>query len=147
MITVVEQGKPITADDIRQTEVKLGIAIPEPYRSFLLNNNGGRPEPEGIDIDGLPGEETAVRSFFAIADADEFNTIERNLELLREGYPHKTVLPIAEDISNGIFCLDLEEGKGFPVVYFEWGGAWKSEPYEPLHVAADFDAFLSKMHQ
>ena len=147
MVTVFEQGKPITSEDIEQTEAKLGIPIPEPYRTFLLNNNGGRPEPDGLDIDGLSGDETAVRSFFAVKDADEINTIDYNLDLLREGYPHKNVLPIAVDISNGIFSLDLEEGKGFPVVYFEWGGAWGNKPYEPLHVAADFNAFLSMLHQ
>jgi hypothetical protein len=132
---------------MKQTEIRLGILIPEPYRTFLLSNNGGQPEPNGIDIAGLPGEETNVQTFVAVKDEDESNTIEFNLEILREGYPHKNVLPVALDSFGGIFCLDLGEGKGIPVVYSEWGGAWKSEPYEPLRVAADFGAFLDMMHQ
>lgn len=103
--------------------------------------------PDGIDIDDLLGEETDVAWFMGITREIESNTIDSNLAILREGYPHKHVLPIASDSSGSIFCLDLEEGKGFPVVYFEIGGALQDEPYEPLYVAPDFEAFLGMIHE
>lgn len=147
MIEILEGGAPITLEDIRRTETKLNLVIPEPYRTFLLKNNGGRPEPDGIDIDGLSGEETDIAWFTALRDEVESETIGSTLETLREGYPHKHVLPIARDSGGSIFCIDLEEGKGFPVVYFEIGGAWQDEPYEPLHVASSFDAFIDMIHE
>jgi len=147
MIEIFEKGDPITQEDLKQLERQLNIAIPEPYRTFLLENNGGRPEPNGIDIEGLAGEETDIAWFKAVIDLEESNTIESTIAILREGYPHKKVLPIARNSSGDIFCLDLEEGKGFPVVYFEWGGAWQDVPYEPLHVAPDFEAFLGLIHE
>jgi cell wall assembly regulator SMI1 len=146
MIEIVDKGEPITNDQIQVAESRLGIVIPEPYRAFLLVNNGGRPEPDGIDVVGLSGTETDVAWFKGLIDREESNTIAWTLDILRQGYPHKHVLPIASDSSGGIFCIDLEEGEGFPVVYFEIGGAWQDEPYEPLRVAADFESFLQMIH-
>jgi cell wall assembly regulator SMI1 len=147
MIKICEKGESITSDDLRVAEARLKIVIPEPYRSFLLENNGGRPQPSGVDIVGFSGEEADIAWFTAIRDEEESNTIASNLDILREGYPNKHVLPIATDSGGSIFCIDLEEGKGFPVVYFEWGGAWQDDPYEPLFVAPDFNAFLDMIHE
>ena len=146
MIKILEQGEPITSEDIREAENRLNIIVPEPYLSFLLKNNGGRPDPSSIDIEVMD-DEVGVAWFFAVRDKEKGVTIEYNLEIIREGYPHKHVIPVASDSSGGIFCLDTEEGKGLPVVYFEWGGAWQDEPYEPICVAPDFNTFLDMIHE
>lgn len=146
MIEILEKGISINLNDLNLAEIRMDIVIPEPYRSFLLKYNGGRPEPNGIDIPGFLGGEAIIAWFAAISDSEESNTIDSNIAILREGYPHKQAIPIAFESGGSIFCIDVEGGKGFPVVCFEWGGAWEDEPYEPLFVARNFDAFLDMIH-
>lgn len=146
MIEILEQGSPITEEDIKNLERSIGVSIPPSYRGFLLKNNGGRPEPNGIIINGLGGEETDIAWFNAVIDSEESNTIKSTIGIIREGYPHKNVLPIARDSGGSIFCIDLEEDADFPVVFVEAGGAWQEKPYEPLFVAPNFEAFLDMIH-
>lgn len=147
MKEIFDKGDSINAEDLSWAESRMHIVMPRAYREFLLKNNGGRPHPNIVNINSLSGEETDVAWFMGLTRKIESNTISYNLEIIREGYPHKNVLPIATDSGGGIFCIDLEEGKGFPVVYFEWGGAWQDDPYEPLSVAPDFNAFLDMIHE
>lgn len=42
-------GKPLLIADIAVAEAELGVVFPEQYRSFLLQTNGGHPEPDCFD--------------------------------------------------------------------------------------------------
>jgi hypothetical protein len=44
----IDVGPALTDEDIDGAEAELGVTFPEPYRRFLLQNNGGRPVPECI---------------------------------------------------------------------------------------------------
>jgi hypothetical protein len=69
MVAIRNAGRPLSEADIASFEERIGHRLPEPYRRFLLKNNGGRP-PMGvstIDIDQLPGSPTDVGDFSASA--------------------------------------------------------------------------------
>jgi hypothetical protein len=51
--TVVSSNPTISAEDVAAFEKLHGIALPESYRKFLIEHNGGRPTPTVFPISGL----------------------------------------------------------------------------------------------
>jgi hypothetical protein len=35
--------------------MRIGMILPEQYRQFLLEFNGGTPTPDTVNVEGLPG--------------------------------------------------------------------------------------------
>jgi hypothetical protein len=49
-VRIHDQGAPVAPARIDQVETRLGIKLPPAYRAFLLNYNGGTPEPDVYEI-------------------------------------------------------------------------------------------------
>ena len=63
-IRIKDQGPKLSGQDIDSAEHDFGISFPKSYRRFLLEHNGGRPDPDTIDIPGHPQSPTDVQVFF-----------------------------------------------------------------------------------
>jgi hypothetical protein len=62
-VAIEKSDEQINASDFHAFEAALGCRLPDDYREFLLNNNGGRLEPNEFAVDGgRSGSE--VRSLF-----------------------------------------------------------------------------------
>ena len=53
-ITDSQRFGPATDADVRELEVSVG-PLPADYRAFLLEHNGGRPEPDEFAISDVEG--------------------------------------------------------------------------------------------
>jgi len=141
MVVISEQGRKISETEVTELERELGATLPDSYRRFLIEYNGGRPSPDIIDIVGLPGSPTDVQSFFSIGDEIESCDLIWNLRLIdgrRTGF-----LPIACDSGGSRFCLRSAEGKKFEVAYLDMmNGLSLGAQYD---VAPSFEAFLAKL--
>ena len=62
------RGQPVAETDLAKFERTIGSTLPEPNRSFLLAQNGGRLEP-GTHVD-REGVWLDVRELFALADSE-----------------------------------------------------------------------------
>ncbi len=127
-------------EDIIRLETVVGRPLPEPYRAFLLEYNGGGPEPRGIDIEGAPFQATDVHVLYGIDAKRDSNDILWNWEILT-GCKENLLLPIAHDSFGHPFTLVLEDEDYGQVYYFDS----KENPPRPYFVANDFNAFLSKI--
>lgn len=98
-------GPRVEDSDVEAFERRLGQALPDGYRNFLLTTNGGEPEPNFIPHpDGNVG---SLRWFLSLRRGDEYD-IEANLT---HGVPLPSgLLAIAEDDFGNPYCLDLLEG-------------------------------------
>ncbi|MDI1484137.1 SMI1/KNR4 family protein [Polyangium sp. y55x31] len=65
-MVIKDRGEPLSEQSLQELEEKLGVRLPEPYRRFLQEYNGGRPEPDVLDIAGAPFGGASVRMFFGV---------------------------------------------------------------------------------
>jgi hypothetical protein len=106
MITIDSQGPKLAESEICDFERDLGMALPEQYRQFLREFNGGTPTPDIVDIEGLPGTSTDVQVFFGIRRSVESSCLDWNLATLAERLD-PGLLPIASDSGESVFGLCL----------------------------------------
>jgi cell wall assembly regulator SMI1 len=142
MVTIEGEGCRIDERRVADIETLVAAKLPSGYRDFLLRHNGGRPTPDVIDINGLPGGAADIKNFFGFDQEFESENLIWHFEIMRENVPWRHLLPIAGDSFGNTFCLDLAPDSYGRVVYFDLKGD-DSEFYD---VAPDFEAFLEKIY-
>jgi len=141
MIAIANPGPQIDGGRVVEIETAIGGKLPASYRDFLLRRNGGRPQPDIIDIDGLPGGSTDIQIFFGVGRSVETSNLSWNIAFIRKRLPERPLLPIACDSGGNIFCLDIVGEFSGRVVYCDLSGV-DVISYE---VASTFEAFLEKI--
>jgi hypothetical protein len=146
MITIVNQGPDLSESEISNFEKDLGMALPEQYRQFLGEFNGGIPTPDIVDVDGLPGTSTDVQVFFGIRRSVESSCLDWNLASLAERLD-PGLLPIACDSGGSVFCLSLRESDYGAVLYCDLQSVFADFDADPdlYPVASGFEEFLNRI--
>lgn len=94
-----------TEDQLSALERRIGATLPDDYRQFLIEHNGGRPSPrEFVAVDGDEG--SAVHFFFTLDSNAPFYQLTKKLDVYRDRIPRK-LLPIACDPFGNLVLLDL----------------------------------------
>jgi len=144
-IELREGNEPTSGQAIAELENALSIALPEAYRSFLMNANGGRPLRPVFPIAGMHSNPTGhVNFFFGIGASPESYDLQKTNEFY--ALPKGIVL-IAENGMGDYVCLDLRNGKEH-VVFWDhrhfWGtGEWREK--DLYHIARSFGEFLASL--
>jgi hypothetical protein len=144
MVNIKDHGPELSESDISDLEKRLSAMLPKDYRRFLLEFNGGRPVPDIVDIDGLPGSEADVQAFFGIDDPVESYNIDWNLKTLA-GRLEAGLLPIGCDSGGNVFCISLRKRDRGAVLYCDLQSVFADLEAKPdvYPVASDFETFLS----
>ena len=142
MIEFHDSGPALNEHDLVAVEMATGRPLPKPYRSFLLDHNGGRPTPHIIDMPEAPFEGTALHTFYGIHPNNDPDDLLVNFESL-DGCRENQLLPVAYDAYGRPFILVLSEDRYGQVYYFELTG----ETPIPYFVAKDFNEFLGKLRE
>lgn len=147
-MTTLETFAP-TADveSIAAFEVKTGLILPEDYKRFLRERNGGRPQPSAFDVPNWPGEWSDVGDFFALYSGKECN-LEAWHEMLRHRLPHG-FLAIADDPGGNFICLGTTPPYNGKVYYWDSSNDWDiPEGADTLfEVASGFETFLDNLKE
>lgn len=109
-------GKPTTLKAIHLFEEKIGCKFPDDYKNFLLENNGGRPKPDGVPVSKHLEKVLPIMVFHGIEVNIESDCIEWDMDAMKDRIPDK-LLPIAHSDNNDIYCLDLSD-KNYGKIYF-----------------------------
>ncbi len=134
-------------------EAQIGARLPDDYRAFLLEHNGGRPkervfaapddplEKEGAwnerELIGLYGlHEQNVPITESTMDALSLSKAWRDLQ---KDVPGNTLLPIGQDWSGSYVCLDLGRKRFGEVCFFD------HEFEVTTTLAGDFESFLEQL--
>ena len=76
---ILNINPPILPDRIDKFEVRWRTNLPESYRKFLLQNNGGKPIPAAFPIDGMPNNSHGeIQAFFGLGakiESEDLNWI------------------------------------------------------------------------
>lgn len=123
-VKLIKPEAPVTEAQVDRTEGLLGVTLPASYRRFLLSSNGGRPEPDGIDIDWSPDQTqcghwrtSLVSRFLAIHDGEKASLIEYNLETFKGRIPADAIA-IAYDAGGNLILLGVGEHNNGKVFFW-----------------------------
>ncbi len=61
-----DQGAKLGEADVEKLEAFFGFKLPDDYRSFMLQYNGGRPTPDSFLCNGDPKEPDNVHTFYSL---------------------------------------------------------------------------------
>lgn len=131
---------------IRAFEQAIQCTIPDDYRQFLLQHNGGFPEPDIVSFqEWNRATFSDVYCFHALGDPRPWAGIERHRNLF-EGRLPSTTIPIAHDSCGNLWLLDVGGGGG---VYFFDHGSFDNFDETDLQnwprVAESFQEFLDNL--
>jgi hypothetical protein len=153
---------PTTDAQIEAFEAYIGHKLPADYRQFLLQHNGGHPEPDAFLLNtGCGEEEDIVMCFFPMRDLKLGNVSVEELEELRtwplhcawddlqsdlenlyaEAEIEESLLPTGTDGSGNYFCIVLDDARAGAVVFLD------HETGETHPLAKDFTSFLGSLRQ
>jgi len=113
-------GAQLTEADILGLGKQFEVRIPDDYKAFMLENNGGIPEEDwAFDFIVYGGEDptsSVINYFHTIYPQEEggYDSLRRAFSISRdEGYSPAWLIPIGSDPGGNIVFLDgSEEGNG-----------------------------------
>lgn len=153
---------PTTDAQISAFETYIGHKLPTDYRQFLVQHNGGHPEPDAFLLNTGDGEEEdIVMCFFPMRDLKLGSVTAGDLEELRtwplhcawddlqsdlenlysEAEIEEPLLPVGTDGSSNYFCIVLDGARAAAVVFLD------HETGETYPLANTFTTFLGSLRQ
>lgn len=149
MLSFSKTYPPTSESEINDFEQKWNINLPENYKNFLLENNGGRPaEDLTFPIKNDPPLNLGVINFFYGINAGEHNDLDKEMRVHEDRVP-KGFVPIAGDPMGNEICLAVS-GEHEGEVYF-WEHEEEAEDGEEptmqnmYLVANSFEEFLNNL--
>ncbi|MFG0332801.1 MAG: SMI1/KNR4 family protein [Maioricimonas sp. JB049] len=151
---------PASEATIAELETHIGHPLPADYRAFLLEHNGGCPEPDAFTLRLFDDEEEedVVMCFFPARELalgtvevpafEELRTwplhsarddLQHDLVHLCDKVMEEPLLPIGTDGSTNYFCLELSGHRAGSVLFLE------SEMAETALLADSFTLFLGSL--
>jgi hypothetical protein len=120
-VTTFDDVPTVTEDDLKAFENKYAFRLPNDYRTFLLENNGGFPSPNCVTFSEA-GRKTAsdVFCYFAIGDQRAWASVEWHLETYSGRLPEDTV-PVARDSCGNLWLLAVGGGNAGSVFFWDHG--------------------------
>lgn len=137
--------------ELSDLETRLKMKLPNDYKKFLLQNNGGIPIPNVFDfIDGDgQNSNSLVHYFYAVYNDNGHDNLENNYNFFKsERRIPSNILPIAEDPFGNMICISVS-GDDYGKVYF-WDHELEgqSESYDNISlIASSFDEFINNLHE
>ncbi len=118
-INITKSKKKLDQASLLALEHKLGIALPEDYRDFILQYNGGQPKSCVFSYKGVDGfkSQSVINWFHAIYDGEENNFESTYLFYAENGRIPPNIAPIASDPGGNMICISIS-GNDRGMVYF-----------------------------
>lgn len=145
-IDIRAMEEPVSEFQIQAVEQRLGIVLPDAYKSHLLKHNGGIPKQRVFSF-VEDGERTTscIDWFMAICDG-EHNNFEKSYRRYRKRMP-VNLTPIARDPGGNQICMSLG-GDDAGSIYF-WDHETEADDGEPVTykncylIAKSFEEFIA----
>ena len=140
----------LTPEQLVEFEQRYRLKLPEDYRSFLLEFNGGRPKPEIIDfIQNGDDQSDIVNYLGGIHNGEYWARLEWQIDSLKDRVP-KGFIPIGDDPGGNAYLIGID-GETFGKIYFwdhenEAALEEKEPSFENMSlIASSFTEFLNKL--
>ena len=138
---MTEGGPPISYADVEQLEASIGRILPDDFKRFLIQFNGGRPEPNAYPLLGLDKNPyCVVHIFFGIDRPFESGNLEWNFEVMNGRIPDN-LFPIACDDGGDLLCLSLYGDDAGSVVFWDYYAEHFPPAYDNVYRIPGADSF------
>jgi len=142
----------LSLETLEALEKRLGVRLPEPWRAFLLEHDGGVPEGGSVPWPaGSDGEECGweLGELFGVGGDDALSTIEGNIAFLQEvgRWPgNDRVLPIGMDEDRSfLFVVGMDGARrGHVFCHSTEGQSGTLVDLDGLDEVCTLEAFLSR---
>lgn len=140
-------GRPLADEDIAELEKKLEVTLPEDYKVFLKQNNGGRPHPSYFPIIGFDKNPIGtIQVFFRIDGPIKSSKLDWNYQTFRGRIPDN-LFPIACEDGGSLICISLTGSDKGAVYYWNYYGESQPPSYDNVYqIAGTFQDFLKSIH-
>lgn len=145
-VTITGSGPMLSSEKLKALEERLDIALPEQYRDFLLQHNGGTPDLALFECAGGGG--SFVRSFLGAHEGPHSNFEVKFLALkvTRKALPDN-IVAVAEDGFGNLVCLSLAGADVGSVYFWDHERETETPSYKNMHlIAPSFNEFLAALH-
>ncbi len=148
-MTTFTKSFPLVAEnEIDQAATRLGIKLPADYRSFLLNQNGGKPSPNEFQMQiSSPNNKGILTRLFGICKDDRYDL--ESVAKRYQGRVPKYLLAIGQDPGGNLICLAVS-GVNANKIFF-WEHEEEAEEGEPpteknlTLIANNFASFVAQL--
>lgn len=144
-ITFSETYGPISAKMISDFEADHGITLPQSYKDYLLQWNGGRPSWTILDVPKWPGKATALHFLFGI-HAGKRNNLGLWYDELRDRLP-EGFLAIGVDMGGGFLCLGTSGKFVGEVWYWDSSNDYDLDDGTMFRVGTSIGQFLNQLRE
>ncbi|WP_282609455.1 SMI1/KNR4 family protein [Pelagibius sp. Alg239-R121] len=150
-VEIVKRGPVLTEEKLANFENNNQLKLPEDYKSFMLQYNGGKPVPCDFPLIGHREESSDVVVFYGVDYELKALELQKNFDSII-GYfadpAFDKFFPIANDSFNDLICLDLSDEHYGAVVFIDRVPMWKDYTAKEIYVIADsFSAFLDMLYE
>ena len=142
-------GAKISQTDITELEKRIGFSLPDSYQKFLIQYNGGNPEPDCFIIPNCQHIYSIINNLWGVLP-NQWNDLEENIEIFEHRFP-QGFISIGRDLGSSQILISLEE-KTYGKIYY-WDV--EEEPQDDINriedysnlflVAENFESFLSNI--
>jgi hypothetical protein len=139
----------LVVERLEEFEAKIGSRLPEDYREFLINHNGGKPMPCDFVVTEKEGSDS-LHVIYGIHCGPSYANLEE-VNALYSGRIPRSLITFAEDPFGNAICIGIN-GDNSGKVFF-WDHELESddevEPdYENITLLAEsFSEFLSGLYE
>jgi SMI1-KNR4 cell-wall len=152
-MNINESYSSISVEKIQELEEKVGMKIPQTYIDFLLNYNGGIPEPCGFVYRAEETNELGTVNRFLGLHSGKHDNLYDYLMLYKEREKRipSNLIPIANDPGGNLICLSID-GSDLGNIYF-WDHDFEAEneteaDYSNVFfIANSLDEFLQNLRE
>jgi hypothetical protein len=143
MIETKNEFGSLQAIELNDFEIANNIKLPNDYRNFLLEFNGGKPIPNRNE-----NPDTIVTYILGMHNGDYYASLYKHIDMFKDRLPLST-FPIATDPFGNLFIMSVHSG-GYGHIYF-WDHEGEPE-YQDGHyvgncsfVAYSFSEFINNL--
>jgi hypothetical protein len=125
---------------LAEFEQRSGILLPEQYKKFLQQQNGGRPALGEFDVPSWG--DSIVNSFYGIAVGDS-SDVERTMRSFSDVIPSH-MIPIGNDPGGNQICIGIK-GTSLGKIYFWDHESWDDDggAETPIEIASSLEEFFT----
>jgi hypothetical protein len=146
------RGPQVAEPQIAAFEAKLGAALPEDYRAFLLEVNGGRTLSSHVVFD-IRNDQTILNTLHSLGDPDEQRDLETRWRNSRQRLP-TNVLRVGADDGGGTLVVVISGPRRGQVWFLDGVDPQPDDDSPPVDwfdrrdvskVAASFSKFIGSL--
>jgi hypothetical protein len=147
MTEILDANEKLDEETVSRLEAAWRLKLPESYRKFLMEFNGGRPTARRFKFKGRT-RGSSVDRFLGVHNREHNNLLEY-IETYRGRIP-PNLLPIAHDPGDNLIAISID-GPDKGRVYF-WDHDREVDDGPPdysnvILIADSFDEFLEGLHE